>query len=99
MNIDWLTIGVYAGLGLVLLGPALGTYIPIRNARTPAARRFLIQVSVVMWVLLLAVGIVPLLLVYHEIIPPLATWVPMLIFVILFFLPWINRRVQKLERP
>jgi hypothetical protein len=97
MDIDWITVLVYAGLALVLLGPALGTYIPIRKARTPAARRFLIRMSVLMWLLLLAVGVVPILLVYHGVIPSYATWAPFLIFGVLFAIPWMNRRVTELE--
>ena len=95
----WVTPIVYAGVVLVLIGPALGTYIPIRNARTPAARRFLIRVSVVFWAVTVLFGIVPVLLVYHGILPQQATGVALLMFLILPAIPWLNRRLKELEAP
>jgi hypothetical protein len=95
----WVTLIVYAGLALVLIGPALGTYLPIRNARTPAARRFLIRVSMVFWAAALLLGVLPVLLVYHGILPQQATAVAFLMFLTLPAIPWLNRRLKKLEAP
>lgn len=97
MEINWITVAVYAGLAVLLLGPALGTYLPIRNARTPAARRFLVRASVVMWVYLLAVGIAPMLLAYHGVLPQPTGYFGLLGFPIFFAIPWVNRRVKDLE--
>jgi hypothetical protein len=97
MEINWITVAVYAGLAVLLLGPALGTYLPIRNAQTPAARRFLVHVSVAMWVWYLAVGVAPVLLAYHGVLPAEAGSAGLLVLAPLFAIPWVNRRVKELE--
>ncbi len=67
---DWVTPAVYAGMLLILLlGPGLASYFPIRNAKAPAERRFMIGCAVYMWAVCLALCVVPWLLSYHEVIP------------------------------
>lgn len=94
---NWVTVAVYAGLILVLIGPAIGTYLPIRNARTPAARQFLVRVAGAYWVVALGFGVLPILLAYHHVIPDWGNWGGVAIFLLLFPIPWINRRVKELE--
>jgi len=89
----WVTVLVYAGMALILLGPALGTYLPICNARTPAARRFLIRVAAGMWAVLLIFVVLPTLLAYHGVLDWATVAGSSVVFFMFPAIPWINRRV------
>src|SRR5262245_61189616 len=97
----WTNIVFYLGMLLVLaLGGGLGTYFPIRNARTPAELKFMIQVAVVFWAVLLLLIVLPQVLAFHDLIPGWITWPMLGISLLLIFLtiPWINRRAVQLRR-
>lgn len=97
---NWTVILFYACMPLLMIGPLAGTYIPIRNAKTPAARRFLIKLSIIIWAYILGLVVLPMALAVHGVIPFAWSQYSGAGFVVLFFLiPWINRRTAQLEQP
>jgi Na+-transporting NADH:ubiquinone oxidoreductase subunit NqrD len=55
--VDGATLGIIGGIGgalLGLIGGGIGTYVSIKNAQGPRERSFLVSVSVMAWVALVA---------------------------------------------
>jgi hypothetical protein len=97
---NWTVLVFYGSLPLLMIGPIAGTYFPIRNAKTPAARRFLVKLSIVIWAYILGLVVLPLALAVHGVIP--FTWSQysgLGFLVLIFLIPWMNRRIAQLEQP
>lgn len=90
-------IGGLIGAAIGLLGGALGTYCSIRNTHGPRERAFMVQVSVVAWLVVLAflAGLLLLPPPYNWLL-----WIPYAIGLPLSIL-WLNRqqtRIREEER-
>ncbi|OHB66849.1 MAG: hypothetical protein A2Y76_01225 [Planctomycetes bacterium RBG_13_60_9] len=66
--------GALLGPVLGLLGGVLGAWCSIRNTKSPRERRFAIRMAVFVWLLLLALGGLPLTLALAGLVPKWACW-------------------------
>ena len=92
---DWLggMAGGILGATLGLGGGAFGTYCSIRNTRTPAERRFMIRYSVVIWLTVLSLVLLPVALSQFGLIPVWLQWALFGLFFVLLVpsIVWANR--------
>jgi RNA polymerase sigma factor (sigma-70 family) len=73
----WASVASGALLGplLGMLGGLLGSWASIRNTRSPRERRFVIRMSILMGLLVVALVYLPLLLVFTGLMPKWSYWV------------------------
>jgi hypothetical protein len=98
---NWLGVTVSAILGtlLGLGGGAFGTYCSIKNTRTAAERRFMIRSSVVIWLVVIFLVLVPSTLSAFGIIPVWLQWVLIALFagMLVPSIVWVNRQQAHLR--
>jgi RNA polymerase sigma factor (sigma-70 family) len=72
----WASVASGALLGplLGMLGGLLGAWCSIKNTRSPRERRFMIRMSIVMWLLVMVLIYLPLLLLLVGLMPKWAFW-------------------------
>ncbi len=92
--------GVVIGPVVGLLGGIFGTWMSIKNTRSPRERRFMIKMGIVAWSLLLLLIGLPLVLALTGVIPKWSYWCS---FATLFaLLPpliiWGNRRQRQIQK-
>ena len=100
---DWLggmaggILGAILGLG----GGAFGTYCSIRNTRTSAERRFMIRYSMVIWLAVLSLVLLPVALSQFGLIPVWLQWALFALFFVLLVpsIGWANRHQAVLRGP
>jgi hypothetical protein len=82
-------LGTLLGLG----GGAFGTYCSIRNTRTAAERRFMIRVSVVIWLAVILLVLLPVTLSQFGLIPVWLQWALFGLFFVMLVpsIVWTNR--------
>jgi Ca2+/Na+ antiporter len=82
------------GSAIGLLGAAIGTYFSIKSTRTPAERRFVVKVSIGVWVVGTLLMGLPLVLALAGIIQRWVFWAMFPLYFILLGLTmrWANRR-------
>ena len=99
---DGATIGIIGGVAGAVIGTAggvAGTWASVRATRSPQERRFVVRVSVVLWVALgLLVGF-PIVLVLLGLMPLWLSWIPMTVAFIALgpFIRWANARQTALR--
>ena len=100
---DWLggMAGGILGATLRLGGGAFGTYCSIRNTRTAAERRFMIRYSVVIWLTVLSLVLLPVALSQFGLIPVWLQWALFGLFFVLLVpsIVWANRHQAVLRGP
>ncbi len=101
MELDGATIGIIGGIVGVtagFIGGVVGTRASVRNARSPAARAFMVRIATALWVVIGAMmGLLVLTL-----LGALPFWTYWAVFVPLMcclgpLIVWTNRRLRKLE--
>jgi Ca2+/Na+ antiporter len=90
-------LGALIGLG----GGVFGTYCSIKNTRTAAERRFMVRSSVVLWLVVIVMVLVPSTLSPFGIIPVWLQWMLMALFAVMLlpFILWVNRYQAQLRGP
>jgi hypothetical protein len=98
---DWLggMVGGVLGTLLGLGGGAFGTYCSIRNTRTPAERRFMIRYSVVIWLAVILLVLLPVAFSQFGLIPAWLQWALFALFFVLLVpsIVWANRHQAHLR--
>lgn len=91
--------GAILGPIIGLLGGVLGAWCSIRNTNSPRERRFMIQATILLWVLLAVLVGVPLTLVLAGLIPKWVCWVCWAVFFagLLPLILWTNRRQRRIQ--
>jgi drug/metabolite transporter (DMT)-like permease len=80
------TIALVGGIGgsvIGLLGGLFGTYMSIRNSKTPQEKALMVRASIVVWALLTGLIIVPLFLTVTGVFPRWGFWPTAVVFFIL----------------
>jgi len=92
-------IGGIAGSVIGLAGGIVGTYFSIKNTKTPAERRFVVQVAVATWAALILLLGLPLALSLAHVIPQWAYWITFGLFFVLLGpgINWMNKRQRELR--
>ena len=78
-------IGLIAGIlgSLIgLAGGAIGTFLCIKNTRTPAERAFMVQAAVAIWLAIIALLLMPMILEMRGLIAPWVHWIGLAVFFI-----------------
>lgn len=91
--------GAVLGPILGLLGGVLGSWCSIKNTNSPRERRFMIRMTVLLWLLLFALVGLPLTMVLAEMAPPWICWFCLGMFFVLL-LPlifWGNARQRRIQ--
>ena len=90
-------LGAVLGIG----GGVLGTYCSIRNTRTAAERRFMIRYSMVIWLAVLSLVLLPVALSQFGLIPVWLQWALFALFFVLLVpsIVWANRHQAVLRGP
>lgn len=91
--------GAVLGPILGLLGGVLGSWCSIKNTNSPRERRFMIRMTVLLWLLLFALVGLPLTMVVAEMVPPWICWSCLGMFFVLL-LPlifWGNARQRRIQ--
>jgi len=92
-------IGGIAGSAIGIGGGIVGTYFSIKNTKTPAERRFVVQVAIATWAALILLLGLPLALSLAHVIPQWAYWITFCLFFVLLGpgINWMNKRQRKLR--
>jgi hypothetical protein len=92
---NWLggMVGGVLGALLGLGGGAFGTYCSIRNTRTAVERRFMIRYSVVIWLAVISLVLLPVGLSQFGLIPVWLQWALFALFLLMLVpsILWANR--------
>lgn len=91
--------GAVLGPILGLLGGVLGSWCGIKNTNSPRERRFMIRMTVLLWLLLFALVGLPLTMVLAGMVPPWICWSCLGMFFVLL-LPlifWGNARQRRIQ--
>jgi len=91
--------GAVLGPILGLLGGIFGAWCSIRNTRSPRERRFMIQMTVLVWLLLCLLIGVPLVLMLMGVVPRWLYWTCFAVFfcILIPLIPWGNRRQHQIQ--
>jgi Ca2+/Na+ antiporter len=99
----WLAgvVGGVLGTVLGIGGGVLGTYCSVRNTKTAAERRFMIRYSVVIWLAVISLVLLPVALSQFGLTPVWLPWVLTALFFVLLVpsIGWANRRQSALRGP
>jgi Ca2+/Na+ antiporter len=84
------------GSAIGVLGAAFGTYCAIKSTRTPAERRFVVKVSIGVWVVGTLLMGLPLVLALAGIIQRWVFWAmfPLYFIFVGLTMRWANRRLK-----
>jgi Ca2+/Na+ antiporter len=88
-------LGTLLGIG----GGVFGTYCSIRNTKTAAERRFMIRYSVVIWLAVISLVLLPVALSQFGVIPVWLPWVLTALFFVMLVpsILWANRHQAALR--
>lgn len=91
--------GAVLGPILGLLGGIFGAWCSIKNTRSPRERRFMIRMTVLVWLLLCGLIGVPLVLMLTGIVPAWFYWMCFTVFfcILIPLIFWGNRRQQQIQ--
>ena len=91
--------GAVLGPILGLLGGVFGAWCSIRNTRSVRERRFMIRMTVLVWLLLCGLIGVPLVLMLMGVVPRWLYWTCFTVFfcILIPLIPWGNRRQHQIQ--
>jgi len=91
--------GAVLGPIVGILGGIFGAWCSIKNTRSPRERRFVIRMTLLVWVLLCGLIGVPLVLMLTKVVPPWFYWTCFTVFfcILVPMIVWGNRRQQQIQ--
>lgn len=93
-------VGAILGPILGLLGGIFGSWMSIKHTRSPRERKFMVKMSIIVWLMLLLLIGLPLGLAIAGVIPKWVYWSVFVVFfvVLLPMIFWINNRTRQIQK-